>query len=125
VISAVAHSVLEHGPALNVAARMVLAATDPTTDDDSDDESKKSGPIGIVVIIVLCVACYFLFKSLSKHLRRVREHEVPVSALPVRPAAGDEVAESADATADAEPVSVPDARSAAAPDQEPAPPPAP
>ncbi|MCU1657051.1 MAG: hypothetical protein JWO57_1707 [Pseudonocardiales bacterium] len=36
-------------------------------------ESKKSGPIGLAVILVLCVACYFLFKSMSKHLRRVRE----------------------------------------------------
>lgn len=36
-------------------------------------ESKKSGPIGLAVILVLCVACYFLFKSMSRHLRRVRE----------------------------------------------------
>ena len=37
------------------------------------DESKKSGPIGFAVILVLCVACYFLFKSMSRHLRKVRE----------------------------------------------------
>lgn len=36
-------------------------------------EAKKSGPLGLVVILVLCVACYFLFKSMSKHLRTVRE----------------------------------------------------
>jgi len=36
-------------------------------------ESKKSGPIGLAVIIVLCVVCYFLFKSMSKHLKKVRE----------------------------------------------------
>ena len=36
-------------------------------------ESKKSGPIGLAVILLLCVACYFLFKSMSRHLRRVRE----------------------------------------------------
>jgi hypothetical protein len=36
-------------------------------------ESKKSGPIGLAVILVLCVACYFLFKSMSKHMRKVRE----------------------------------------------------
>jgi len=77
-----AHTVIEHGPALNTAARLVLAATDPTVNDNSDNESKKSGPIGIAVIIVLCVACYFLFKSLSKHLRQVRNGEVPVSAPP-------------------------------------------
>jgi hypothetical protein len=39
----------------------------------ADGENKKSGPIGLAVILVLCVACYFLFKSMSKHLRRVRE----------------------------------------------------
>ena len=36
-------------------------------------ECQKSGPLGLVVIIVLCVGCYFLFKSMSKHLKRVRE----------------------------------------------------
>ena len=36
-------------------------------------EDKKSGPIGLAVILVLCIACYFLFKSMSKHLRKVRE----------------------------------------------------
>jgi hypothetical protein len=40
-------------------------------------EAAKSGPIGFAVILVLCVACYFLFKSMSKHLRKVRE-EFPV-----------------------------------------------
>ncbi len=36
-------------------------------------ESAKSGPIGLAVILLLCIACYFLFKSMSKHLRTVRE----------------------------------------------------
>jgi hypothetical protein len=36
-------------------------------------EAVKSGPIGLAVILVLCVVCYFLFKSMSKHLRTVRE----------------------------------------------------
>ena|SRR5664279_2822924 len=39
----------------------------------ADGENKKSGPIGLAVILLLCVACYFLFKSMSKHLRKVRE----------------------------------------------------
>jgi hypothetical protein len=47
----------------------------------ASDESKKSGPIGLAVILVLCVACYFLFKSMSKHLRKVRE-EFPTDAPP-------------------------------------------
>jgi hypothetical protein len=36
-------------------------------------EAAKAGPIGLAVIILLCVACYFLFKSMSKHMRTVRE----------------------------------------------------
>jgi hypothetical protein len=50
-------------------------------------EGWKSGPIGLATILVLCVAVYFLFKSMSKHLRKVRE-EFPVDppAAP-RPAA--------------------------------------
>ena len=35
-------------------------------------EGVKSGPIGLAVILVLCVAAYFLFKSMSKHLKKVR-----------------------------------------------------
>jgi hypothetical protein len=50
-------------------------------------ENKKSGPIGLAVILVLCVACYFLFKSMSKHLRKIRE-EFPTDA----PAQGGELA---------------------------------
>jgi hypothetical protein len=50
-------------------------------------ENKKSGPIGLAIILVLCVACYFLFKSMSKHLRKVRE-EFPNDA----PAQGGELA---------------------------------
>ena len=37
-------------------------------------EGVKSGPIGLAVILLLCVAAYFLFKSMSKHLKRVREN---------------------------------------------------
>lgn len=36
-------------------------------------EAAKSGPLGFAVILVLCVGCYFLFKSMSRHLKRVRE----------------------------------------------------
>jgi hypothetical protein len=36
-------------------------------------EGVKSGPIGLAVILVLCIAAYFLFKSMSKHLKKVRE----------------------------------------------------
>ena len=36
-------------------------------------EGSKAGPIGLAVILILCVACYFLFKSMSKHLKKVRD----------------------------------------------------
>jgi hypothetical protein len=36
-------------------------------------EAAKSGPIGLAVILILCIGCYFLFKSMSKHMRKVRE----------------------------------------------------
>jgi hypothetical protein len=36
-------------------------------------EAVKSGPIGLAVILLLCIVCYFLFKSMSKHMRKVRE----------------------------------------------------
>ena len=36
-------------------------------------EGVKSGPLGLAMILLLCVAVYFLFKSMSKHLKRVRD----------------------------------------------------
>jgi hypothetical protein len=48
-------------------------------------EAAKSGPIGLAVILILCVVCYFLFKSMSKHLRNVRER-FPVDGQPEQPA---------------------------------------
>jgi hypothetical protein len=36
-------------------------------------EAAKSGPIGLAIILILCIVCYFLFKSMSKHLKKVRE----------------------------------------------------
>ena len=37
-------------------------------------EAAKAGPIWFAVVLVLCVVCYFLFKSMSRHLKNVREH---------------------------------------------------
>lgn len=42
-------------------------------DDSGGGEAKKAGPIALAVILVLCVACYFLFRSMTRHLRKVRE----------------------------------------------------
>lgn len=55
-------------------------------DTDVGDETHKAGPLAIVVIVVLCVACFFLFRSMSKHLRRVRD-EFPDDQEPSAPGA--------------------------------------
>jgi hypothetical protein len=47
-------------------------------------EGMKSGPIGLAIILLLCIACYFLFKSMSGHLRKVRD-DFP-KTLPTPPA---------------------------------------
>jgi hypothetical protein len=49
--------------------------------DASDDEKYKSGPWGFAIILLLGIACYFLFRSMSRHLRKVRD-EFPVEASP-------------------------------------------
>jgi hypothetical protein len=41
--------------------------------DDGGGEAKKAGPIALVVILLLCIACYFLFRSMARHLRKVRD----------------------------------------------------
>lgn len=51
-------------------------------------EAVKAGPIGLAVILLLCIACYFLFKSMSKHMRRVRE-EFPSDAPADKPEPAD------------------------------------
>ena len=47
-------------------------------------EAVKAGPVGLGVILLLCIACYFLFKSMSKHMRKVREN-FPTDAPPAPP----------------------------------------
>jgi predicted lipid-binding transport protein (Tim44 family) len=97
----------------------VLAAGDVLA---KSGEAAKSGPIGFAVILVLCVICYFLFKSMSRHLKHVRQDfpagrgDAPAgpavarsSAEPAAPAAPEaadapaDPAEPADANAPADP----------------------
>lgn len=59
---------------MSALASSVLAAT---------GEAAKSGPLGLLIILVLCVICYFLFKSMSRHLKRVRE-DFPGQERPAR-----------------------------------------
>jgi hypothetical protein len=59
----------------------VLAAAQKVHKVPKGGEGVKSGPIGLAVILVLCIAAYFLFKSMSKHLKKVRE-EFPTDEPP-------------------------------------------
>jgi len=57
-------------------------------------EAAKSGPWGLAIILILCAACYFLFKSMSKHMRKVRE------GFPVQDKKSEPPAQQADPPAD-------------------------
>jgi hypothetical protein len=35
-------------------------------------EAAKAGPLALAVVLVLAIACYFLFRSMTRHLRKVR-----------------------------------------------------
>lgn len=37
-------------------------------------ECLKSGPWGLAIVLLLCVAVYFLFRSMSKHMKKVRQN---------------------------------------------------
>ena len=59
-------------------------------------EAAKSGPIGLAIILILCIVCYFLFKSMSKHLRTVREQyprsdDAPTPPTPAKTEASEPV----------------------------------
>jgi hypothetical protein len=59
--------------------------------DGPTGEAAKSGPWGLAIILLLCAGCYFLFKSMSKHLRRVREQfggDEPTPPAPAGPDGG-------------------------------------
>jgi hypothetical protein len=45
--------------------------------------SLGAGAIGFLVVLVLCIAAFFLFRSMSKHLRKVpASFEEPDAAPP-------------------------------------------
>jgi hypothetical protein len=80
----------------NSVASVVLAAGGTTDDVDNEGgENSKAGPLGLAIILLLCIACYFLFRSMSRRLRNVRDNfptELPgppgsksASPPPVRP----------------------------------------
>ncbi len=71
------------------------SSVDPTT--GHGPEWGKAAPIGLLVIVLLCVGVYFLVKSLNRNLRKVPEsfEAVPVS---VGAAAGGDQEDSAAGT---------------------------
>jgi hypothetical protein len=30
-----------------------------------------SGPLGLIIVLALCLVCFFLFRSMNRHLKRV------------------------------------------------------
>lgn len=86
---------------LSEAGRVLLADggssptdIDPTT--GKGPEWGKAAPIGLLVIVLLCVACYFLARSFSRNLKKV-----PASFDPDAVEPGDETgaAESVESSA--------------------------
>jgi hypothetical protein len=49
------------------------------------DDQQKAAPLGLFVLLLMGVACYFLFKSMSRHLKRVREDFPAGSPAGTRP----------------------------------------
>ena len=49
-------------------------------------EEKKAGPLALAIILVLFIACYFLFRSMSRHLKKVRT-DFPVGSRRAEPPA--------------------------------------
>ncbi|MEP6852155.1 MAG: hypothetical protein ABJA87_05795 [bacterium] len=54
-----------------MSAGLVFTASLVLADDNSD--VGKAGPLALLIILLLVVVCYFLFRSMSRHLRKVRE----------------------------------------------------
>ncbi len=52
-------------------ATLILAASTPPSTSNGG-EGKKASALGLAVILLLCVACYFLFRSMSRHMRKVQ-----------------------------------------------------
>lgn len=89
-----------------------LLAAAPTPTLLAGDDSGKAGPLGLLVLVLLGIASYFLFRSMSQHLRRVRDdypgpgsverdrpEAEPSADDPDRPAASETSTETAPAAA--------------------------
>jgi hypothetical protein len=71
------------------------------------DDKGRGSPIGLFVVLVLCIAVYFLWKSMNRHLKRVPpSFDPPPSEGVARPEAsetGDEAEASGRTTPPGEP----------------------
>jgi len=78
-------------PAVSVAHTHVFAAGASVRLLADGDNALGAGFIAFVVVVVLSVACYFLFKSMSRHLGNVpATFDPPPSPDPAAPADQDE-----------------------------------
>lgn len=50
----------------------------------ADSDTGKGSPIGLLVVLILVIAVYFLYRSMNRHLRKV-----PGNFSPPEPPAGD------------------------------------
>jgi hypothetical protein len=54
------------------------------------DDAGRGSPIGLFVVLVLCIAVYFLWKSMNRHLKRVPpSFDPPTSEGIARPEASE------------------------------------
>jgi hypothetical protein len=54
------------------------------------DDKGRGSPIGLFVVLVLCIAVYFLWKSMNRHLKRVPpSFDAPPPERMARPEASD------------------------------------
>ncbi|MEO7288402.1 MAG: hypothetical protein ABI140_15885 [Jatrophihabitantaceae bacterium] len=52
----------------------------------ADSDTGKGSPIGFFVVLVLVIAVYFLYRSLSRHIKRVpAEFPPPDRKVPAEP----------------------------------------
>jgi hypothetical protein len=90
------------GAALFLADGVLAAGGDSPSDVDPTTghgpEWGKAAPIGLLVIVLMCVAVYFLVKSLNRNLKKVPESfdDVPVPVGGAAEVAGEDAAPDGD-----------------------------
>ncbi|UQX89457.1 hypothetical protein M6D93_05480 [Jatrophihabitans telluris] len=62
------------GASHSIRAAQVLAA--------GTDDKDRASPIGLFVVLALCIAVYFLWKSMNRHLKKLPESFDDIQAGP-------------------------------------------